>query len=114
MKLVKRASSEFSAAAADALELAVQQLVSFVRRRIHIGVVAVATIACELRSVHAVATEAAARSVTAACIGRERRYRQKCQPQTGGEKFVSLHHASRIAPCKAESGQPRHTTESGI
>src|SRR5260370_40731150 len=63
---------------------------------------------------HAVATEAAARSVTAACIGRERRYRQKCQPQTGGEKFGSLHHASSIAPCKAESGQPRHTTESGV
>src|SRR5260370_23409473 len=95
--------SGFSAAAADAFELGVQQLVAFVRHSLGIGVVAVATIACELRSVHSVATEAPTKSVTASCIGRKRQCRQTCHPQgdrdnSGSrrarhfEPFLSLDH----------------------
>src|SRR5260370_16731793 len=95
--------SGFSAAAADAFELRVQQLVAFVRHSLGIGVVAVATIACELRSVHSVATEAPTKSVTASCIGRKRQCGQTCHPQgdrdNGGsrraghfEPFLALDH----------------------
>jgi hypothetical protein len=69
---VEQVSGEFSAAAADAFDLGVQELVALIRRSLGVGVIAVATIARELRSVHAVATEAAAKSVNASCIGRER------------------------------------------
>ena len=69
---VKQVSGEFSAAAANAFDLGAQELVALIRRSLGVGVIAVATIARELRSVHAVATEAAAKSVNAPCIGRER------------------------------------------
>ena len=67
-------SKDVSAAAADTLELGVQQLVVFIRHSLGVGVIAMAAIAGELRSVHAVATEAMsdspAKSVTASCLGR--------------------------------------------
>ena len=72
-----------SAAAADAFELGVQQLVAFVGCRLGIGVLAVAAIACELRSVHSVAAKTPAKSVTTSCISRERRCRQKRRAQAG-------------------------------
>src|SRR5258705_13911141 len=109
--------SGFSAAAADAFELGAQQLVAFVRHSLGIGVVAVVTIACELRSVHSVATtKPSTKSVTTSCIGRKRPCRQTCHRQgdcdsSGArrarqiETFLQLDHANTITAPKAESRQ---------
>jgi hypothetical protein len=73
---------DVSAAAADALELGVQQLVVFIRHSLGVGVIAMAAIAGGLRSGRAAAAEALmtaqamtsdpmAKSMTASCLGRE-------------------------------------------
>jgi hypothetical protein len=72
---------DVSSAAADALELGVQQLVVFIRHSLGVGVIAMAAIAGGLRSVHAAAADAmtaeatttdpTAKSVTASCLGRD-------------------------------------------
>jgi hypothetical protein len=61
-----------SATSADALELGRQQHVAFIRRSLDVGIVAVAPISGELRSVPSVATEVSTNSVNASRIGRER------------------------------------------
>jgi hypothetical protein len=79
-----------------------------------VGIIAVAAIPCELRSVHAMASEASAKSVIAACISRQRQCRQKCQAKDDRdnsglrrayefEQFLSLDHLNTIAPLRAES-----------
>ena len=55
----------FSAAAADALDLGVQESVTLLRRRIDVGVIAVAAVAGEFGAVRGVAAKPPAKSVTA-------------------------------------------------
>ena len=59
---------QFSAAAADALDLGVQEPVTLLRRRIDVGIVTVAATAGEFRAVHAVAAQPPAKSVTAKSV----------------------------------------------
>jgi hypothetical protein len=68
-----------SAAAADALERGVQQLVAFIRHSLGIGVIAMAASAGKSRSMHAMALTAqtmttksvTAKSMSASRVGRE-------------------------------------------
>jgi hypothetical protein len=68
-----------SAAAADALERGVQQLVALIRHSLSVGIIAMAASAGKLRSMHAMALTAQAmtaqamttKSVSASRLGRE-------------------------------------------
>jgi hypothetical protein len=106
-----RVSNQLSAAAADAFQLGHQQFVTLIRRGLDVGVVAVATAACE----RSVATETPAKSVNAPGIGRVGQCRQKRRPQNGRDDsgsrharhpkpFLMLDHADTIGPLKGGIG----------
>jgi hypothetical protein len=84
-----RISGKFSAAAADALELAGQELVLLIRGRLGVGVVAVTAITrgrSSVHAVHAVATKATTKPVAAARLGCMRQRCNKNETDNGGNQ----------------------------
>jgi hypothetical protein len=100
-----RGSHDLSTAAADALDLGVQQLFTFIRRRLDVAVVAAAMPAGEFGSVRS----APAKSV-AARIGWGRQDCQKCRGQEDRHRDSGSCHARVLQ----QVGSPDHANQGEI
>jgi hypothetical protein len=112
------------AAAADALDLGIQQLVAFGRRRLDVVVIGSAAIGCEKFAVHAsmpavAAVKTAAEAVSATRFGRRREAERQAQRERASHRSITCHTchiglsgfitSPKIAPLKAESRQSDFT-----